>query len=229
MFHVKQLIEAALFDFNGTLYQDADINEITWRQTVEEFSEGKLNFDEIYGEYRGTKDSAFIKILCDKMGKTMTDEEIDEWSEIKEQKYRQYCIDHHRDKMTEGAEKVLDFCKENNIPINLATASIKGNVDFYFKNVDLGRWFDRELVAYDTGEFADKVSMYRECARRIGVDIKNCIVFEDSPKSVKEAIEAGCPKIIRITTDKESVYPEIRQNIKDFTELDYSIFEVDCK
>ena len=45
MFHVEHKIKAVLFDYNGTLFFDADINRIAWRQTIDEMSGGTLDFD----------------------------------------------------------------------------------------------------------------------------------------------------------------------------------------
>ena len=37
-------MKAVIFDYNGTLFFDSDINEIAWRQTIEELSQGSIAF-----------------------------------------------------------------------------------------------------------------------------------------------------------------------------------------
>ncbi|MDO4198048.1 MAG: HAD family phosphatase [Erysipelotrichaceae bacterium] len=223
---MKQFVEAALFDFNGTMFDDDDINNISWGEIIDEVCGQELYLSNDDSKYIGAKDSIFLKYLFSLTGKEISDEEADEWAEKKEIKYRHYCTEWKRDKLRKGLEDVLNYIKENNIPLAMATNSIKSNVDFYFKNVQLDRWFDRKYVVYDDGNHFNKITMYRECARRLGVNIENCIIFEDSPGSVRNAIEAGCPRIIRISEDNMLNYPEIKQNIRDFSELDYSCFEL---
>lgn len=67
--------------------------------------------------------------------------------------------------------------------------------------------------------------MYRSAAERIGADIQDCLVFEDSPKSIKEAIEAGCRNIIAIKRKDTPDFKEIVQTIRDFTEFDRNLLE----
>ena len=41
-------MKAVIFDFNGTLFFDSDINEWAWRQTINELSDNKIDFDKEY-------------------------------------------------------------------------------------------------------------------------------------------------------------------------------------
>ena len=50
-------------------------------------------------------------------------------------------------------------------------------------------------------------------------------MIEDSPNSINQAIKAGCKNIIAIKKEDTPDYPEIKQVIKDFTEIDYSLFK----
>ena len=67
--------------------------------------------------------------------------------------------------------------------------------------------------------------MYLECAKRLDIDIQDALIFEDSPKSIREAIATGCENIIIIKRNDSPSYPEIKQVIDDYTKLDYKIFE----
>ena len=219
-------MKAVLFDFNGTLFFDADINYIAWKQTIDELSNSTIDFDEIYKEYKSVRNFLFIEKVFEMLGLPRDEEKIMYWAKRKETKYyHNYCKEHNRNKLAPGAEELLKYLKNNNIPINLCTASLKENVDFYFTYLGLDKWFDINLIAYDDGSFHDKTEMYRECAKRINVELEDCLVFEDSAKSIKEAIKAGCKSIVAIKKEDTPSLPEIRQVINDFTELDYSIFK----
>ena len=220
------MIKAILFDFNGTLYQDADINEITWKNTLNIFSKGRLDFDEFYNKYKSTHDHLVFKEVI-KTYPDLKNENIDYWVNHKESAYRQYCLDHKRNQMTNGAEKFLDYIKERNIKIGLCTSSPIENVEFYYSNVRLNRWFKMDNTIYDDGTYTSKTEMYLDCAARLNEKIEDCLIIEDSPKPIIEAIKTGCKNVIVINNkySKDLDFLEIKQKINDFNELDYSILD----
>lgn len=226
VFHVKHNIKAVLFDYNGTLFFDADINEIAWRQTINELSNGKIDFDEMYKQYKSARNYYFVKEAFKILDIPADDEKIDYWVKRKETEYYQkYCVEHERNELSPGTVQLLNYLKEKEVPINLCTASIIENLNFYFDYLKIGRWFDKDKVAYDDGTFVNKTDMYIACAARVGQDIKDCLVIEDSPRSIEEAIEAGCHNIIVIKKKDTPEHKEIIQVVDDLSEIDYKIFE----
>ncbi len=220
---MEHYTEGVIFDFNGTLYYDDDINDITWKKTIIDMVGPGYDYDYLLSEVRAQKNSRLIRNVHKLIGKEIRDEDVEMWSKRKEVCYRQTCLDLGRNKKPDGAVELLDYLKEHNIPVNLCTNSRLDNVEFYFKNVELYKWFDFSKVVYDTGKYADKVEMYRDAAKNIGCDIRNCVVFEDSKGSIKEAIEAGCTKIFAMQKKDHGGYKEILQELADFTELDYDL------
>ena len=226
MFHVKQNIKAVLFDYNGTLFFDSDINEIAWRNTINELTNNSIDFDEIYKEYKSVRNVIFVSKVFEMMNYPIDQEKILYWAKRKETKYyHEYCRAHNRKSLSPGAEELLNYLIEKNIPINLCTASLIENVDFYFDYVGIGKWFNKNKIAYDDGSFKNKVDMYKACAERISIPIDQCLVIEDSAKSINEAIEAGCKNIIAIRKDDTPTHKEIIQIVDDLSEIDYSIFD----
>lgn len=219
------MIKAVFFDFNGTLYFDQDINKITWKETIDTLSNNQIDFEPFFAEFKAVMDYLVIEDAFKRINKPYTKEDIEYWVNYKENRYRQYGIDHNRTVLPPGAKELLDYLKENHIPVILCTSSITENVDFYYKYFNLDNWFKRNQTVYDTGEYNSKAQMYQECARRLGVKLSDGVVFEDSSKSIREAIEGGATKVVAIKRDDTPNLPEIKQVIKDFTELDYSIFD----
>ena len=220
------MINGIIFDFNGTLYLDDDINYITWGETVNRISEGKLDFDGFYRRLSGIPNAQFIKEVMEACGKECNDELIDRWSKEKEIAYRRYCLDHKRNKLNNGAEELLDYLKNKGYRLNICTASPIENVEFYFRNVKLDRWFDISLVSYDDGKSANKKEMYLKCADSISEKMENLLVFEDSPGSIRYAIEAGCKNVVAIRKANTPQYPEIKQIINNFTEFDRNLLKL---
>ena len=219
------MVKAVFFDFNGTLYFDQDINKITWKQTIDALSDNQIDFEPFFSEFTAVMNYIVIEEAYKRINKPYTTGDINYWVNFKEDRYRQYGIDHNRTVLPPGAKEVLNYLKDKNIPVILCTSSITENVDYYFKCFNLDSWFNRKQTVYDTGEYNSKTQMYKECARRLKVKLSDGVVFEDSTKSIKEAIEGGATKIVAIKRNDTPNLPEIKQIINDFTELDYSIFD----
>ena len=215
-----------LLDYNGTLIFDADINEWAWRQTINELSQGALDFDEVYAEYRSRRNEVFVAKAFEMLGKEVDEKTIKYWATRKETVYyHQYSREHQRNQLSPGAAELLDYLKGNRIPYNLATASLKENVDFYFDFVGIRKWFDIDVVAYDDGSFPDKTSMYKASAERIGVNIEDCLIIEDSANSIREAMRAGCRNFVAIRKPDTPSIPEILQVVDDLREFDYDLLK----
>ena len=219
------MIKAVLFDYNGTLFPDDDINDRAWKATINELSQGKINADEFYGAFIGMRNYPFVEEVFKMLGLPLEEDKIMYWAIRKETEYyHKICRSLNRD-MIPGARELLDELKEKKIPINMCTASLIENVDFYFDYMKLDQWFDKDLVVYDDGVSVDKKDMYLEGARRLGVDISECLVFDDSPVSIRKAAEAGCKNIIVIRKPNNPDLPEIRQRISNFYEFDRNLLD----
>ena len=220
-------MKAVLFDYNGTLIDDDDINDEAWIATINELSEGKLNAKDFYVDYIGVRNVPFVEAIFRELDLPYDEEKIMYWAKLKETKYY-HTISRRkkRDHLKPGAEELLYYLKDQNYPINMCTASLDVNVDFYFDYLKLGRFFDRDLVVYDDGISFDKKDMYIEGARRLGVEVKDCLIFDDSPASIRKAVEAGCENLVAIKKENNPDLPQIRQRIKDFTEFDYDLLDL---
>ncbi len=155
-------------------------------------------------------------------------EERDRWSEHKEDLYRRTCkADPEKLRLTAGTEAFLQYLKEQGIPFALASASIRSNIQFYFDTFSLGRWFKLEDIVFDDGSYPDKGAMHLEAARRLQVDISDCLLVEDSPSAIRHAKEigAGCIVAIGETADPAELKRLGADHyIRDFTEFDLRWF-----
>ncbi|MBQ6478923.1 MAG: HAD family phosphatase [Erysipelotrichaceae bacterium] len=219
-------MKAVLFDYNGTLFEDDDINEEAWRRTYKEITGTDDGFRSLYQKYIGIRNDVFVESILKTNGIPTDNEKIAWWSKRKEtEHYQKICLERRDRGMRKGAEKLLDYLKEEKIPITMCTASIRENRDFYFAFLGLDKWFDLDKVVYDSGDYKDKKEMYLEGARRLGVDIADCLVIDDSAKSIQKAAEAGCRNIVVIRKENNPNLPQIKQRINSFEEFDYGLLK----
>ncbi len=76
------------------------------------------------------------------------------------------------------------------------------NVDFFFRHLRLHAWFARERVAFNDGTVRGKPApdIYRRAAQNLGMDVRDCIVFEDSKSGVEAAKRASARKVVGVSS-----------------------------
>jgi len=217
-------MKAVLLDFNGTLFFDSGFHQEAWAEIYRELHEGKDDGPD-GSFYCGPRNDVLIQLIAP----WLSEKERQEISSRKEALYRKICKEnHHQVQLVNGAVEFLDKLKEKKIPFILASASIKDNIDFYFKTFELERWFDEEQTVYDDGTYADKGEMHKEAARRLGYELSECVVVEDSISAITHAKENGAGCIIAIGNNdaKEKIMQiGVDHFIHDFTEMDLKWFQ----
>ena len=120
-------------------------------------------YTDFYVDYIGVRNVPFVEAIFRELDLPYDEEKIMYWAKLKETKYY-HTISRRkkRDHLKPGVEELLYYLKNQNYPINMCTASLDVNVDFYFDYLKLGRFFDRDLVVYDDGISYDKKDMYIE-------------------------------------------------------------------
>ena len=220
---ILRIMKAVLLDFNGTLFFDSGFHAEAWAEIYRE-----LHPDEDDGPdgsfYCGPRNDVLIQSIAP----WLTAEDRHEVSRHKEALYRRICKENPRQvQLVRGAVEFLEQLKERKVPFILASASIKDNIDFYFETFALDRWFDRKAVVYDDGTYADKGKMHLEAARRLGVELSECVVIEDSVSAIAHAKENGAGCIVAIGNEETREKIEelgVNYFIHDFTEINFAWF-----
>ena len=136
-------------------------------------------------------------------------------------------------KFVDGVKEFFDALKENHVPRTIATAAGLSNVKFFFEHFDLANWFNLEYVVYNDGTLPGKPEpdMYLKAAEVIGVEISDCIIFEDSRSGIKAAKRSGAYKVVGITStldEKDLLERGVSKVISDYTDLG-SLLELVCE
>lgn len=210
-----------IFDFNGTLFIDSDKHLKAWSKIVYEMRGTKLLDDEM-DKFHGQRNEAIIQMLSDG---TIDSEQAVVISKRKEALYRDLCREDSNSLiLVPGAIELFEELKKNNIPMSIATASIRENVEFFIETFDLHRWFPNEMIIYDDGILKDKTEMFYKAAHAMNVSIEECIIFEDSISGIKFAQDVACGKVIAISSiGKEAQYESLHVDgvINNFLAFDF--------
>lgn len=208
-----------LFDFNGTMLFDGPLHERAWHDFAIQVR-GKAFSSEEMALMHGKVNVKIIEYLKP----SIANEEAVALSSAKEAMYRSICLKQPEDfQLVAGLSDFLDELKAHQIFCNIASASIKENIDFFVESFQLERWFDPAKIIYDDGSYIDKVAMFKDAAKVIGRKIEDCIVFEDSISGIDCAYHAGVKRIIAITPRENHVDLLKRDGviaaIEDFREI----------
>ena len=214
-------IKGVIFDFNGTLFFDSDKHVQAWGKLSEDLRGAGISSEELQTHFYGVPNNRAIEYL---LKRSCPEEELTTYSERKEAYYRDFCRnDQSNFHLVSGATSFFNKLQGQGIPIAIASASIKANIDFFVESFGLRQWFDHEQIIYDDGRFASKVEMFRFAADVIGVPVEECLIFEDSESGIRDALKAGCKNVIVVDSmgvaDRYVGQPGIVKVIKTFEEI----------
>lgn len=191
-------MKGLIFDFNGTMFQDSHFHEEAWLHMIQKYSDNRLNEEDILLNIHGRTNS---EILTYFISDRLTQSEIEQLSYEKEAFYRELCTQKPAQlKLTDGLTETLDHLKKASIPMTIATATVKENLDFYFDIFKLGNWFDYHTVVYDNGSFPGKPApdIFLIASEKLRVSPADCLVIEDAFSGLIAAKNAGIGTIIGI-------------------------------
>lgn len=205
-------IKGVIFDMDGVVVDNHDYHFEAWMDFAE-----KYEFDldeEIYREKFNGKTNAdlFQMIFGD-----LSQEEIDEFTEEKEEMYRERylpdMIPHT------GLVEFLEKLKKKKIKVALGTSAPTANVDFVLDTLKLRGYFPIIVDGTMVTKGKPDPEVYELCCSKLGFDPKNCLVFEDSFAGLESAQGAGC-EVVAVATSHRPVELQEKTDriIFDFTE-----------
>lgn len=126
-------------------------------------------------------------------------------------------------KLKNGVKEFLDFLKSLNIKIALATSNSMNLLEAALKNNGIYEYFDSITLTDEVSVGKHEPDVYLLAAKKLGVDPKNCLVFEDIIQAVIGAKKAGMKVIAvedtRSLSDKDKLLEASDEFITDFSEL----------
>ena len=129
-----------------------------------------------------------------------------------------------------GVVELFDFLKQHEIPFTIATSSDFFNVDFYFREMNLARWFTPENVVYNDGTLKGKPEpdIFLRAAARLKLSPSELVIFEDSKAGILAAERAGAGKIYIVDSIKDDDLKAFgHEIINHFDEVNKKLFKDD--
>ena len=206
-----------IFDMNGTMIDDMAYHAKGWYTILTEDLGATLTMADLQKQMYGKNNELLVRIFGnDKFTKT----EMDYWSLEKEKRYQQTYLP--KLKLIAGLQDFFETAYTAQIPMSIGSAAIPFNINFVVTNLHLQKYFKAIVSADDVVTSKPDPETFIKAAILMGVEPSNCIVFEDAPKGVEAAENAGM-KCVVITTmhsaEEFSHYNNIVCFAEDYTSL----------
>lgn len=207
-----------IFDLDGVIVDTAKYHYLAWRKLANELG---FEFTEEQNElFKGVSRKRCLEILLD-IGKIdAKQEQFDKWMVEKNVDYLAYIENMDASEILPDVPRVLAYLKTKEVPIALGSAS--KNAKPILKKVGLLSYFDSIVDGNNVTKAKPDPEVFLIAARNLGVDAKQCIVFEDAVAGIQAANKAG---MLSIGIGDSEVLSEADHNFKDFTEMDDNFLE----
>ena len=198
-----------LFDLNGTMVNDMPYHIAAWHKEISKLG-GELTLEEVKYQCYGKNDELLERVFP---GRFSIEEKIKLGTD-KEALYRIEFKPHL--KLIDGLEAFLANAAKHHIKMGIGSAAITDNINFVIDNMEIRHYFDAIVSANDVVKSKPDPETFLKCAEQLDLAPADCIVFEDTPKGVECAQNAGMKTVV-ILGEHEQVEFAKFDNVIHFT------------
>jgi beta-phosphoglucomutase len=202
--------EAYLFDLNGTVIDDMHFHARAWHEILTKDLGANISYSDTVLQMYGKNQELLERVFGEWH---FTQQQMDEFSMEKERRYQAEFKPHI--KLIDGLEEYLEKAYQEGIKMAICSAAIPFNIDFILDNLNLRKYFPVVISADDVVKSKPDPETFTKAADILSIDYVKCLVFEDAPKGVEAAKNAGM-KAVAITTLHTSDEFHITDNVIKF-------------
>jgi HAD superfamily hydrolase (TIGR01509 family) len=125
-------------------------------------------------------------------------------------------------KLIDGLEAFLANAAKHHIKMGIGSAAITDNINFVIDNMNIRHYFDAIVSANDVVKSKPNPETFLKCAQQLGLAPTDCIVFEDTPKGVECALNAGMKTVVILGEHEKAEFLKFDNVIhfaKDYSNL----------
>ena len=196
---LRKKYKAFLFDLNGTMIDDMAYHIQAWHRILNELG-ANISLERAKEECYGKNHELLERIFPGRF----TEVEKVAMSLEKEKQYQQEFRPHL--KLIDGLDRFLKQAHEKGIKMAIGSAAIMFNIDFVLDGLHIRQYFDVLVSADDVANSKPDPETYIKCATLLNVAPKDCLVFEDAPKGVDAAHNAGMDCLVLTTMHEKQEF-----------------------
>lgn len=215
---MNKKFEAYLFDLNGTIIDDMHFHARAWHDILTNDLKSDITYDETVLQMYGKNAELLERVF----GKGhFTQQQMDEYSLEKERMYQSAYKPHM--KLIDGLGEFLEKAHQAGIKMAIGSAAITFNVDFILDNLNIRKYFPVVVSADHVELSKPHPETFTKGADLLGVAYDKCLVFEDAPKGVEAAQNAGMQALALTTlhtADEFHITDNVIKFVEDYKGLD---------
>jgi beta-phosphoglucomutase family hydrolase len=211
-----------LFDLNGTMIDDMAYHVSAWHDILNSLG-ANISMERMKQECYGKNDELLERMFPGRF----SEDEKRKMSHAKEEAYQAAFRPQLR--LLDGLSDFLEVANRKGIKMAIGSAAIMFNIDFVLDNLGIRNYFDAIVSADDVAHSKPHPETYLMCADRLGLNAAQCLVFEDAPKGVESAANAGMNAAVILgmhAMDAFSSYQNIVAFARDFVPLQVELLSV---
>ncbi|HLM62599.1 MAG TPA: HAD family phosphatase [Pyrinomonadaceae bacterium] len=212
---IDYFTRAFIFDMDGTLVDNMRFHGEAWKAMLLE-NGIETDTHAFLVKTAGKTNREIIPNFF----KDATEERLLELGLRKETIYRELFLPERRP--IAGAIEFLETAKSLGVKMAVATAAPIANMEFVLDGLNLRRFFDAITTAADVSNGKPNPEVFLKSAEKLGVEPKNCLVFEDALNGFEAALRAGMKSIgIATVNSIEDILqlPSVVEAERDFSNL----------
>jgi len=198
-------MKAFIFDLNGTMINDMEYHTTAWMRLLNGELGGSFTWDEVKKEMYGKNPEVLVRIFGPER---FTAEAMNSLSMKKEKQYQTEFLPHLQ--LLPGLHEFLEAAYQKNIPMAIGSAAIPFNIDYVLDNLNIRHYFKTIVSADDVVLSKPHPETYLKAAELLQTPATDCIVFEDVPKGVEAASNAGMKAVVLTTTHQQHEFAELK-------------------
>ena len=206
-----------LFDLNGTMVNDMPYHIEAWHKQLVALG-SNISLGETKYQCYGKNDELLERVFP---GRFTMEEKI----KIGNEKEALYRIEFKPNlKLIDGLEDFLLHAANQQIKMAIGSAAINENINFVIDNMKIRHHFDAIVSANDVIKSKPHPETFLKCAEQLNLRPNDCIVFEDTPKGVECALNAGIKTVVILgehSKDEFNTFPNVIQYVYNYNELVY--------
>ncbi len=204
------MINTVIFDLDGLLADSESVFYQLYQDLLAPY--GHSFTMKHYGEtYCGKTLKENMQSIVKDYDLPLTPQQAQKFMEEDEESYMQKGIP-----LKNGAKILLDYLKEHNYNIVLATSSLPERALRILRFNEAVEYFDAMVFGPDVKKGKPEPDVFLLAAEKVNAKVENCLVLEDSEQGVLASYRAGI-RVICI--------PDVKMPSRDYIEISEGIYD----